>query len=92
LKQTKQGIDMYLKSEYPVEEIFSAFEVLLYSYLPFDDIQFDSTFFNTPNMVIPGSFFPDTVNEVSQEADYKDDGHTHPNIQRRMDKAFDHLG
>lgn len=88
----KQGIDMYLKSEYPVEEIFSAFEVLLYSYLPFDDVQFDSTFFNTPNMVIPGSFFPDTVNEVSQEADYKDDGHTHPNIQRRMDKAFDHLG
>lgn len=88
----EEGIEMYLKSEYDVEEIFTAFDVLLYSYLPFDDIKFDSSFFNTEIMKIPGSFFPDTTNEVSQEADYEDDGHTHPNIQKRMDKAMDHLG
>lgn len=87
----EQGIDMYLNSEYSVEEIFSAFDVLLYSYLPFDDIKFDTAFFNSEHMIVPGGFFPDTINEVSQEADYKDEGHTHPNIQKRMDKAFDHL-
>lgn len=87
----EEGIDMYLNSEYAVDEIFSAFEVLLYSYLPFDDVKVDTAFFNTEHMIVPGSFFPDTINEISQEADYKDEGHTHPNIQKRIDKAFDHL-
>jgi len=92
LDADKNGIYMYLKSEYDIEEIFSGFEVLLYSYLPFEDIKFDTNFFNTEQLIIPGSFFPDTINEISQEMDYDDDGHTHPNIEKRMDAAFDFLG
>lgn len=88
----KKGIDIYLNSEYSIEEIFTAFEVLMFSYLPFEDIQFDTAFFNTSKMIVPGSFFPDTVVEISDEMDYNDAGQTHPNIQKRIDKAFDHLG
>ena len=92
LDADQKGIDIYLKSEYSVEEIFSGFEVLLYSYLPFEDIKFDSTFFNTEHLIIPGTLFPDTVNEITQEIDYNDEGHTHPNIEKRIDAAFDYLG
>jgi hypothetical protein len=89
LDADKKGIDIYLKSEYAVDEIFSSFEMLLYSYLPFNEVQFDTAFFNTDVLTIPGGFFPDTSNEVSKVEDYDDHGHSHPNIQKRIDAAFD---
>ena len=92
LEADKKGIDIYLQSEYAVDEIFSAFEVLLYSYLPFDDIQFDSTYLNTEALIIPGSFYPDTIKQITLEKDYNDEGSTHPNIEKRMDAAFDYIG
>ncbi|MBI3134330.1 MAG: M48 family metalloprotease [Bacteroidetes bacterium] len=92
LEADEKGIDMFLKTEYDVNEIFTGFEVLHYTYLPFDDIHFDTSFFSTPQMVVPGSLFPDTINQVSQEIDYDDAGQTHPNIQKRIDAAMDYLG
>lgn len=87
-----KGIEIYLESEYDVQEIFSEFEVLLYSYLPFDDIKFDTTYLNTEYLQIPGYLYPDTINEISQEGDYDDDESTHPNIEKRIDAAFEKLG
>jgi beta-barrel assembly-enhancing protease len=92
LEADAEGIEMYLKTEYAVEEIFSEFEVLLYSYLPFADVKFDTNYFNTEELIIPGFYFPDTINEISQEGDYDDEGSTHPNIEKRMDAAFEKLG
>ncbi len=91
LEADKGGMEYFLKSEYSLDEIFNVFEVLLYSDLPFDDIKFDSTFFNTPQLMVPGSYFPDTVNDVSIEEDYDDEGDTHPNVETRINKAADFL-
>ena len=92
LEADQGGIEMYLKTKYAKDEIFASFEALFYSNLPFDDIQFDSNYFNTAILKIPGSFYPDTINEISQEEDYDDEGHTHPNIQKRLDAAMDYIG
>lgn len=89
LDADKKGIEIYLKTEYAVDEIFSSFEMLLYSYLPFDEVKFDTAFFDTEVLKIPGIFFPDTMNEVSLDEDYDDKDHSHPNIQKRIDAAFD---
>jgi len=89
LEADRKGIDIYMKSEYLVDEIFSGFEMLLYSYLPFEDIQFDTAFFNSEFMRIPSSFFLDSINEVSKEVDYDDKFHTHPNIEKRIDAAIE---
>ncbi|MBN4072470.1 M48 family metallopeptidase [Crocinitomix catalasitica] len=86
------GIDIYLDSEYAVDEIFSSFEVLLFSYLPFDDIQVDTTYLNTEALIVPGSYYPDTIKQISLEKDYDDEGSTHPNIEKRMDEAVDYIG
>lgn len=89
LEADKKGIEMYLSSEYAIDEIFSSFEMLLYSYLPFDEVKFDSNYFNTEIMQIPGVMFPDTINAITREEDYDDENSSHPNIKKRMDAAFD---
>lgn len=70
LEAGRKGIEIYMKFEYEVDEIFSAFEMLLYSYLPFEDTQFDKAFFNSEFMRIPITFVPVSINEVSKEVDY----------------------
>lgn len=92
LEADKRGIEIFLTTEYARDEIFSSFEMLLYSYLPFDDVKFDTAFFNTPVMTVPGVFFPDTINSITREEDYDDRNSTHPNIKKRMDAAFDMVG
>lgn len=92
LDADKKGIQIYLKSEYHVEEIFSSFEMLLYSYLPYDERDFDSTFFNTEILKIPAVYFPDTTNAITMVEDYDDEYHTHPNIKTRIDSALYYLG
>ena len=92
LAADKKGIEIYLKTEYGTDEIFSSFEMLLYSYLPFNELKFDTNFFNTEFFKIPSVYFPDTSNTIRLDGDYDDSDHSHPNIQTRIDKAFDVLG
>ena len=87
-----KGIEIFLKSQYDIETIFSSFEVLLYAYLPFKDSKFDTAFFNTEYLIIPGEAFPDSINQISREEDFDDHLSSHPNIQKRMDKTFDVIG
>jgi len=92
LEADKKGIEIYLNTTYSVDEIYGAFQVLLYSYLPFEERVFDTTYFDTDVMKVPGSFFPDTINQITQEEDYDDEGSTHPNIRKRIDEAVDIIG
>ncbi len=92
LAADKKGIEIYLKSEYAIDEVFSSFEMLLYSYLPFNEVKFDPEFLNTEIMKIPTSFFPDTTKEITLEEDYDDRNSTHPNIKKRIDAAIDVVG
>jgi hypothetical protein len=87
-----KGIEIFLESEYDIETVFTSFEVLLYAYLPFEDIKFDSTFFNTDILFIPGEMFPDSINQISKEEDFNDHLSSHPNVLKRMDKSFDVIG
>lgn len=92
LEADRVGIELFLKTSYDVNEIFAAFEVLYYTYLPFDDIRFDTNFFSTEHMMVPGTLFPDTINRITEEMDADDQGSTHPNIQKRIDAAMDIVG
>jgi len=88
----EKGIELFLGTEYDIETVYTAFEVLLYSYLPFEDVQFDTAFFNTDYLFVPGNAFPDTIKEISQIDDFDDRLSSHPNIQKRIDAALDIIG
>ncbi len=91
LEADEIGVNFYLNTEYDIEEIYEALGVLLYSYLPFDDIKFDTSYFNTEILNIPGQVFTDTINPITKEEDFDDELSSHPNIKKRMDAIFDVL-
>src|SRR5690606_22022199 len=57
--------------------------VLQYSYLPFDEIPFDTTFLATEGMSLPTSYLLKSTAPITAEADYDDSRSTHPNIKTR---------
>ena len=49
----KLGVKMFHDAGYSEDEIFATFDVLMYSYLPFDEIEFPTTYFSNENIFIP---------------------------------------
>lgn len=81
-----KGAELYLSSGYATSELLSSFDILLYSYLPFDEKRFDTAFFNTPLMKIPGMYFSDTIATIRAIDDQDDSKSTHPNVKKRRAK------
>ncbi|MGB0914509.1 MAG: M48 family metallopeptidase [Crocinitomicaceae bacterium] len=91
LEADKLGIDLYHKAGYAKSELLSAFDVLMYSYLPFDEVPLPKTYFNSDLAFVPENFFPEEVNKIQVEEDYDDSKSSHPNIRRRKDQVIDEL-
>ena len=84
LEADKEGLKLFLTTPYGTKEINDLFDVLLYSYLPFDEISFDSTYFNSmPAYTMPGKYFLKTTSDITAEEDVNDSLSTHPNIKKR---------
>ncbi|WP_417266666.1 M48 family metallopeptidase [Brumimicrobium sp.] len=91
-----KALKLYHAAGYSEKEINTVFDVLMYSYLTFDEIEIDSTFFEDPNTYIPRSYFPEKANPILAFEDYDDSKSTHPNIRKRKDaiaaelRKYDH--
>jgi hypothetical protein len=77
--------DIFAKSDYSPSEIEGAFDMLQYSYLPFDDVVFDKSLFETDYLKIPASRFLKTVNPIKANENFDDSKSSHPNIRKRKD-------
>lgn len=83
LEADRLGFELYKKSPYSVKEALRSFDVLEYSYLPFDDIPFDTMFFNIDYMKIPVGYYLKDVAPTYSDDNYEDRGSTHPNVRKR---------
>lgn len=86
-----KALSLYHAAGYSKNEINTVFDVLMYSYLTFDEIDIDSTFFANPNIYVPHSYFPEKKNPILAFEDYDDSKSTHPNIRKRKDAIADEL-
>lgn len=77
--------DVFLQSNYSSKVIDGVFDVLQYSYLPFDDVVFDTAFFETPYMHFPDKYFLAEINPIKGDEDYDETKSTHPSIKSRRD-------
>ncbi|MCR4817163.1 MAG: M48 family metalloprotease [Bacteroidales bacterium] len=78
------GVEMfYARSPYDKRVADGFFDVLQYGYLPFDEVVFDTTMFNTPHFKFSNGTFVDKVAPISAREDYNDSLSTHPNILKR---------
>lgn len=81
------GVKLYQKAGYSRNFINSTFDVLMYSYLPIDEIEFRKDYFNSPLCYIPEHKFADKDYAIKVEEDYDDSKSSHPNIRKRKEKA-----
>lgn len=80
----------YLNSPYWKDVSEGVFDVLQYSYLPFDEVPFDTTFFNTQYYRLTGCWL-DTVADITSRDNYDDSRSTHPNILSRRQRTANAL-
>lgn len=87
LESDDKGYKMFTDAGYDSEEANKMLLVLQYSYLPFDEIKFDPTFFNSGKYQIPASYFSkDKLEETIEDNSDEDDTYsTHPNIETRVE-------
>ena len=85
--------NFYLKAHYDVNEALNTFDVLLYSYLPVDEIEFDTTFFDDKYFKIQEKYFLNSneTKAITAIEDYNDKDHTHPNIKKRRTAFIDYI-
>jgi beta-barrel assembly-enhancing protease len=80
------GLELYHKAGYSRHTVLEVFDVLTYSYLPFDlkDIPID--FLNDGVLFLPERYFAKEFPKISAEEDYDDAKSTHPNIDSRREE------
>ncbi len=80
-----EGLKMFAKAGYDKNESIKMMDILLYSYLPFDEIPFPKDFFNDSFYKLPAQYFPDSATPISAAEDEDDEENSHPNIEFRKD-------
>jgi predicted Zn-dependent protease len=78
-----EGLIRIKESNYSVKAINGAFDVLQYSYLPFELVDFKKSFFEDEYMVLPDTVYLKKTSEIKSNDDYDDTKSTHPNIRKR---------
>ncbi|MCE3295894.1 MAG: hypothetical protein K0R65_1608 [Crocinitomicaceae bacterium] len=87
----KMGIKLYCDAGYSKDELLSTFDVLLYSYLPFEEIDFPKTALNSSLLTIPEGFYPKEKYPIKASEDADDSKSSHPNIKKRKEAALKEL-
>ena len=92
LEADKIGLKYYYDAGYSNDEVLGTFDILLYSYLPFDEIEMPLTYWNTSQFFVPTNNFPDKKFPIKAIEDYDDKESSHPNIKNRKLKMEENLG
>lgn len=92
LEADRVAIKMYHAAGYSQEDLISTFDVLMYSYLPFDEIPVPFDYFNTSKLYVPQSIFNSKTFPITAIEDYNDEKSSHPNIKKRKEAVEEQKG
>ncbi|MBL4648999.1 MAG: M48 family metallopeptidase [Aureispira sp.] len=81
----QEGLKLYLTSKYSLNDLDGVFDVLQYSYLPFDILPFKREFFENEFITFPEDYFllEEDINEINGEYEEDESKSTHPSIDKR---------
>lgn len=91
LEADRMAVKMVHDAGYKSSELNKTFDVLLYSYLPFEEMKFDKTYFNTAEMYVPEMYFDFKRTEISAKYKYNDYLMSHPNLAKRKEQVSDEI-
>lgn len=81
----QEGLEIYLTSKYSLKDLDGVFDVLQYSYLPFDIVPFKKEFFENEFITFSDDdFLPeDELSPINGEYEEDESKSTHPSIDKR---------
>ena len=88
IEADKLGFKLAVKAGYKAEDAMSTFNVLLYSYLPIDEIPYSYEFLESEQFKFPEELYIEEISPISAEEDVDDEYLTHPNIKKRKKKML----
>ncbi len=83
-KADEKALEDILKTNYSSFESIGAMNILKYSYLPFDQIEFNLSFLEREDYKFPDKLKLEEINSINVE-EYDDSKSTHPNIRKRIE-------
>jgi beta-barrel assembly-enhancing protease len=92
LDADRLGLKMYQAAGYSKEEILPTFDVLMFSYLPFDELEMPKTYFNTDYMFVPETMFSKEKYPIKAVENEDDSKSSHPNIKKRKESVEKEMG
>lgn len=81
--------DILVNSDYSLDNAIDIFDVLLFSYLPFDEKKIDYTTLVPSKIDYPQEVFPKEEKPITAFEDYDDSKSSHPNIKKRKNQFLD---
>ncbi|MNK02160.1 Beta-barrel assembly-enhancing protease [compost metagenome] len=91
LEADSDAIELYKKAGYDEALIEPTFDVLMYAYLPFDEVKIPENFFNSKEFYVPPFKFPKDEFTITAEENYNDSKSSHPNISKRKKQVIEIL-
>lgn len=88
LEADAKGMDIFTKTKYNPYAAVGLMDVLLYSYLPFDMIEWSPKLFENELYKFPEEYYEFEVKDVSADEDEDDKRSTHPNISKRKSGLY----
>ncbi|MDX2001000.1 MAG: M48 family metallopeptidase [Chitinophagales bacterium] len=86
------GLERFVKTTYSLKAIEGAFDVLEYADMPFDEVPFDKSFFESENLVFPKSYFEkkkDADEEERKASDEEEDTEEGEEDDEGEEEAYD---
>ena len=79
--------DIYKNTNYSYEAVPGLFDILQYSYLPFDEVPFERSFVENADFKFPDECFNFRLKPIVSREDYVDTLSSHPNLKKRRENA-----
>lgn len=77
------------QTKYSTKTLKTVFDVLKYSYLPFDEVVFEKSFFEEGAYTFPKTYYLENVKEISGADEDEDDSKSsHPNLAKRREAFY----
>lgn len=88
----QKGVERFLLTDYSTSTLNTVFDVLKYAYLPFDEVRFERSFFESGDYRLPDHCWLENTKAIKGEDEAEDDKEsTHPNIGARRKALADIL-
>ncbi len=80
-----EGYEIFKKTQYSSANLLGVYDVLKYSYLPFDDVTFDKSFLENATYKIPSAFDLKETAPINTKDENENPKSTHPSIKARRE-------